>query len=568
MKTKWVVASLALAWPAVASQVRAQPAPVEVVEVHGDAGGALHAALSRYAEYGFSGVLLVEIGGERVLHAAYGWADRDAGRPMTTDVPFNIQSITKPVVASLALELVADGVLDLDDELGSMFPDLPPAHRLVTLRQLLSHTSGLVRDFEGYRQDRLLATREDALRIFASIPLRNGEPQFAYRNLNYAVVKAMIEQATGEDFRVLLERLVLEPAASDLAFDPPLDGATPYDGMPGDVTRAVPDLDEETYAGGTLWGTAEGLTHWEHFLDAGGLFSGAWLDTMRTPVAGDYGLGWFVYPQGMLYHGGDGSGFQSALVRYPRLDLYFVCLTNVRPLARDMWWRGQVTKVIQLAAVGRSIELPPPRFESADELDAWAGAYVTGGGDSITVRRDPADGGLVASAYGPEAVSALNAADEEWLGLLRAADARSERIGRWLEGGEPPGEDTVSAEDRGHFLGFLREQAPGIVTPSVGRWEVLGSTRRSRSSIQTFVATGGETLRLQWNVDDLRLTGWGLGGDTPAAFATGVSQDGDLIGYVPGGDNQVPITAVGRRDGLVQRIRVGSLEATRAASEP
>lgn len=160
---------------------------------------------------------------------------------------------------------------------------------------------------------------------------------------------------THDDFRTLLRNRVLIPSGSDLRSDPTDAAAAAYDGMPGCYTRATPSLQEETYGGGTLWGTAGGLARWEHFVNAGGLFPPVWLDTVRTPVAGEYGLGWFVYPGGMLNHGGDGGGFQSTLVRYPKLgDLFFVALMNVRPQARDLWWRNAVMKVVQFAAAGRS----------------------------------------------------------------------------------------------------------------------------------------------------------------------------------------------------------------------
>lgn len=562
----WLVRAVGvLGVPFVAAAASAQAVPVDLAEVQGDIGATLHAAFSRYAEYGFSGVVLVEKSGRCILHAAYGWADRESERPMTTDVPLNIQSTTKPVVASLAVDLVADGLLSLDDELGAAFPDLPSIHRAVTLRKLLSHSSGLTRDYNASR-DGPLATREDALRIFSSIDLAE-EPDFAYRNLNYAVVKAWIERVTGEDFRVLLQSRVLTPAESDMVFQAPSQAAAAYDGMPGRYTPAIPSPQAETYAGGTLWGTAEGLARWEHFIDRGGLFPRAWLDTIRAPVAGDYGLGWFVYPGGMLYHGGDGGGFQSTIVRHPRLDdLFFVGLMNVRPNARDLWWRNAVMKAVQFAAAGRSFELPPPRFDTTVAA-AWEGAYLTATGDSIAIHRDPADGGLVVSAFGPQAVSGLHSTDAEWLPLLRAADERSERIGRWLAGGDPPGDDVVSSEDRTRFIQFLAEYAEQLAEPPLDRWEVLGTIQRSNTSMQTFVATDDETVRLTWSADDLRLVGWGLGGETPGAFPAGVSPDGDLVAYVPARDETIAVRASLRREGRVEGIEVGGVTAVRIGRE-
>lgn len=148
---------------------------------------------------------------------------------------------------------------------------------------------------------------------------------------------------------------------------------------------------------------------------------------------------------------------------------------------------------------------------------------------------------------------------------LRAGNERSVRIGRWLAESDPPGEELVTAEDRARFIEFLEEYATSLTSPPLGRWEVLGTIRRSSTSMQTFVATDSETVRLTWTADDLRLVGWGLGGETPGAFAAGVGADEGLTAYMPGIDTKVPIRAVRRRGERVDEIEVGGVTATRAS---
>lgn len=96
-------------------------------------------------------VMVVEDGVAAYARAA-GVADREAGRPMTTDTIFRLSSLTKPIVSAAALALVEQGRLSLDDALSRWIPEFTP--RLsdgsapeITVRHLLTHTSGLTYDF-------------------------------------------------------------------------------------------------------------------------------------------------------------------------------------------------------------------------------------------------------------------------------------------------------------------------------------------------------------------------------------------------------------------------------------
>ena len=92
-------------------------------------------------------VVLVAQDGRPAYCRAAGLADRQAGRPMTTDTIFRMSSLTKPIVTAAALALIEDGVMGLDDPVTRWLPDFTP--RLageaptITIRQLLTHTAGL-----------------------------------------------------------------------------------------------------------------------------------------------------------------------------------------------------------------------------------------------------------------------------------------------------------------------------------------------------------------------------------------------------------------------------------------
>lgn len=155
---------------------------------------------------------------------AEGFADRAAGRALGIDDPVRIASISKLVVAIGVMRLVEQGKLDLDRDVGHWlgwtlrnpaFPDRP-----VTLRQLLSHTSGL-RDAVDYAVP-LGATLEATLADPAAFdPGHPPGAYFGYSNLGFPVIAQAMERATGERFDLLMRRLVTAPLGLDACFNWP-----------------------------------------------------------------------------------------------------------------------------------------------------------------------------------------------------------------------------------------------------------------------------------------------------------------------------------------------------------
>lgn len=182
-----------------ASLVAAPPAPAAVA-VHFDREGAIE------------------------TYVITGQADRANGRALTADDPVRIASVSKLVVALGVLRLVEQGRLDLDrdvsDYLGWRLRHPAYPERPVTLAQLLGHRSGLA-DRIDYALP-LGADLETALRNPAAwdAPRAPGG-EFAYANLNYPVVAAAIEGATGERFDQAMARLVFRPLGIDACFNWP-----------------------------------------------------------------------------------------------------------------------------------------------------------------------------------------------------------------------------------------------------------------------------------------------------------------------------------------------------------
>jgi CubicO group peptidase (beta-lactamase class C family) len=153
---------------------------------------------------------------------AAGLADRATGRRLTIDDPVRIASITKLHVALGVMRLVEQGKLDLDEDVSGhlgwtlrnpSFPD-----RLITLRLLLSHRSSL-RDEVSYALPLGMTVQRAVAAPEAWDREHPPGSYFRYSNLGFPVVASVLEQATGERFDRLMERLVLKPLELDACFN-------------------------------------------------------------------------------------------------------------------------------------------------------------------------------------------------------------------------------------------------------------------------------------------------------------------------------------------------------------
>jgi D-alanyl-D-alanine carboxypeptidase len=252
---------------------------------------------------GVPGAVAVAVGPARRVEAAAGLADLGTGEPLTVDHRFRIGSVTKIFVAALALQLVDEGLLELDA--GAV-----PFAEGITVRQLLNHTSGLpdfvgdvVEFFEPYRRDlghRWELDARDELRLVMELPRLFPPGQgWSYHGSNYIVLRLLVEEATGTTLRDALRQRVLGPLGltrTDLVEGPLLGdcarGYLPADnpvlpGGPGPVDVTEIDVPFHRAGGGIVSTAAEIAT----LLRAGlreemfQAIDSDWLETDR------YGLG-------------------------------------------------------------------------------------------------------------------------------------------------------------------------------------------------------------------------------------------------------------------------------------
>ncbi|MFJ5339366.1 serine hydrolase domain-containing protein [Pectobacterium sp. CHL-2024] len=178
-------------------------------------------------------VVLVARNGELIHQQAAGWADWESARPMALEAIFRLASVSKPIVSVAALALVAQGRLDLDEDIIRWMPtfqlrlaDGSPAR--VTARQLLSHTAGLgYRFFETHADgpyaqagvsdgmDASSISLTENLRRIASVPLQYVPGEAWGYSLATDVLGALIERIYGTSLNEAVRQLVTDPLGMD-----------------------------------------------------------------------------------------------------------------------------------------------------------------------------------------------------------------------------------------------------------------------------------------------------------------------------------------------------------------
>lgn len=188
------------------------------------------------AQHYAGAVWLIARDGGAVSHGAVGWADVPAHTAMTEDTVFHIFSMTKVITTVTVLTLVEEGRINLDDPVERYLPalaqrqvftggtadapQLEPAHGSITIRQLLTHTSGLTYDVFAAEPLKTIWTKADlwhsrTLADFvgrlAPLPLAHQPGAHWTYGVNMDVLGAIVEVVTGQDFETVMRDRVLRP---------------------------------------------------------------------------------------------------------------------------------------------------------------------------------------------------------------------------------------------------------------------------------------------------------------------------------------------------------------------
>jgi D-alanyl-D-alanine carboxypeptidase len=314
----------------------------------------------RIVDVGIPGAVVL-VRDERGLRAGVaGWGNLRPKQRFGPDHRFRIGSVTKTFVATIALQLVAEGVLTLDDSVERWLPGLVPNGGAITLRHLLNHTSGIYNytDDQAFvealiRNPLAIQTPEQLVAVATRHrPLFAPGSDWSYSNTGYIVLGLVVEKATGTPLVAQLRTRIVDRLGltrTSLPTVPALDapfahgyllpgnGGIPNPGgRPVDTTAWSPSW---AWAAGAVVSTARDIARFYQALLGGELLGPAQLAVMRTTVAirgtaDEYGLGLqkVSLPCAAAWgHGGSVPGYLTLAVSSANAARQAVVLVNASP---------------------------------------------------------------------------------------------------------------------------------------------------------------------------------------------------------------------------------------------
>ena len=281
--------------------------------------------------------------GEVVKGKGYGLANVELNVPASADTVYQSGSTGKQFTATAVMMLVEEGKLALDDKINKYFPDSPESWNNITIRHLLTHTSGTTdypKDFD-FRRD---YTEAELLKKAQAIPLAfaPGE-KWSYSNVGYITLGILLSKVTGKFYGEFLQERIFKPLGMSTAriineSDIVMNRAAGYRMPKGELKNqewVSPTMN--TTADGSLYLTVLDMAKWDAALYTEKLLKKSSFDQIWTPVklnnglTRPYGFGWAfadVRAHRIIEHGGAWQGFTSHIARYVDDKLTIIVMTN------------------------------------------------------------------------------------------------------------------------------------------------------------------------------------------------------------------------------------------------
>lgn len=332
--------------------------------------------------------LLVMENGKIVKNQGYGFSNLELQTPVTPDSVFQIASAGKQFTALAILKLIETGkIASLDDSIDKYLGNsLPPNWKEITIRQLLSHTSGIPNspsdlDFQkNYTEDQLLK-----LITKDKLAFQPGA-KWMYSNGGYMLLGIIIHKVSGEFYWDYLQQIAFKPldmtsTRVNILEDIIPNRAAGYELIDNQVKNQgwiSPTL--SVTADGSIVTTLNDLAKWNNALDQQKIINKELYQALWTPIKLNdgshfpYGFGWFIEDingHKLIQHPGEFQGFRSEIARYPDDKLSVVVLINGN-YADPIFIAHHVAGIYNPAVASKTYE--PVKLDPA-LLDRYAGIY-------------------------------------------------------------------------------------------------------------------------------------------------------------------------------------------------
>jgi len=283
--------------------------------------------------------------GKTVKKQAYGLASVELNVPVNEGTVFEIGSVTKQMTAAAIMLLVEDGKINLDEKISKYLPATPEAWKDVSVRHLLTHTSG-VKSYtaigSGFELTKRLK-RDDFIKALSAYPLDFAPgARYSYSNSGYNLLGFIIESASEKTYWDFMQARIFKPLGMNETFDRDpkyiiKNRAVGYELENNQLTGRDYDL-TDIFSAGAIVSTVGDLLKWDAAWRSDALLKRASKDQAWTPfVLNDgkpypYGFGWSVADfrgHKLISHSGSTAGFSSQIMRFTEDDTSVIVLINL-----------------------------------------------------------------------------------------------------------------------------------------------------------------------------------------------------------------------------------------------
>ncbi len=284
--------------------------------------------------------------GKPIFAKGYGLAEIERQIPCRTNTNFRLASVTKQFTAMSVLILVDRKKLSLDENLTDFFPEFPEYGKKITVRHLLTHTSGLI-DYEDVipKGTEIPVLDRDVLRLLMKQDKTYFPPgtKFRYSNSAFSLLSLIVEARSGNPFAQFLAKNIFGPLKMDhtLAYEQGWavipNRAYGYT-KEGDTWKPTDQsLTSSVLGDGGIYSSIADMAKWDQALYHNPLISPGLQKLAFTPAVETdhsnraYGFGWFLgsyHGLDEIWHSGDSRGFTTQIARFPGKKFTVIILTN------------------------------------------------------------------------------------------------------------------------------------------------------------------------------------------------------------------------------------------------
>lgn len=282
--------------------------------------------------------------GQPIVNKGYGLANVELNVPVDSETVIRLGSVSKQFFTTAIMKLMEEGKLNIDDSVHKYFPDAPDTWRPITITNLMSHTSGLIREAPAYDNFKMQSDI-DVIKSAYNLPLvfKTGD-KYQYCNLAYFMLAEIITRASRMPWQDYIHSMLFIPAGMNHSYLTDF-----YQIIPNRANGYMRKKDTLVNAtamfairpSGGFLSTSSDMIKWEKAIREKKIilkkenWDKLWQPQIKTSDKVDskeyYGFGWFIDEYNghkLVWHGGANIGFRSTFSRYNNDEISIIILTN------------------------------------------------------------------------------------------------------------------------------------------------------------------------------------------------------------------------------------------------